>query len=58
VGSSGTPVNFKLVFPDTNATTWAFTGFVTKMDFSEPVDNVVRASCVITITGKPSFAGV
>jgi hypothetical protein len=57
-GSSGTPVDWQLVFPDTNKTTWSFKGFVSKMDFSEPVDGVVKASCAIRITGKPSFAGV
>ncbi len=56
-GASGTPVDWQLVFPDANATTWAFTGFVTKMDFTEAVADVVKASCTITVTGKPSFAG-
>lgn len=49
--------NWQLVFPDLTATTWAFTGYVTKFSNSEPVDGVLTASIEITITGKPTFAG-
>jgi Lambda phage tail tube protein, TTP len=57
-GASGTPVNWKIIFPDTAATTWEFQGFVSKMDFTMAVDGVVKSACAIRITGKPSFAGV
>jgi hypothetical protein len=53
-----TPVDWQLVFPDVAHTTWAFKGFVVKMDFSEAVADVVKANCTIEVTGKPSFAGL
>jgi predicted secreted protein len=49
--------NWQLVFPDSVSTTWLFSGYVTKFSNSEPVDGVLLASIVITITGEPTFAG-
>jgi hypothetical protein len=53
LGSPGTPIPFQLVFPDN--VTWLFQGFIAKMNFTEPVNNVVKAAVTITTTGQPTF---
>lgn len=53
---SGVPSPFALSFPTTpSRTVWTFDGWVSKFSTSEPVDNVIKASLTITITGAPSF---
>jgi predicted secreted protein len=47
---------YKLVFPDTGATTWYFDAFVSKFSFTEPVAGVVTASVTFTLTGAPTLA--
>lgn len=48
--------NFKLVFPDTAATTWSFQGIVTGFQLNAPTDDVLSASVTIKITGQPTLA--
>jgi predicted secreted protein len=48
--------NFKIVFPDTAVTTWAFSAFVTDFEPHEPVDGSLGASVTLTLTGKPTYA--
>ena len=48
--------NFKLVFPDTGATTWSFTAIVTGFEPSEPVNGPLEADVTLDITGKPTLA--
>lgn len=55
LATAGTPIPFRQTFPDTAATKWYFQGFISKMSFSEAVDNVVKASVTITTTGIPVF---
>lgn len=55
---AGQPIDWKLVFPDTNATTWTFQGFITKFSTTNPVAGVVEAQLVITCTGNPGFPNV
>lgn len=52
---AGTPIPFRQTFPDTAATKWYFQGFISKLNFTEPVDNVVKAMVTITTTGAPTF---
>lgn len=47
--------NFKIVFPDTNSTTWQFAGFVTKFSPKAPVNAQLSATVSIQITGVPSL---
>lgn len=47
--------NFKLVFPDTPATTWSFAAFVTNFEPSAPVDGKLGASVTLKITGQPTL---
>jgi len=48
--------NFKLVFPDTAATTWSFSAFVTNFEPSAPVDGKLSTSVTLKITGQPTLA--
>lgn len=52
---SGVSRNFKLIFPDTGATTWLFTGVVRDFQISAEVDSQLRASCVIKVSGAPTL---
>ncbi len=48
--------NFKLVFPNTGATTWQFAAWVTGFEPSEPVEGTLAASVTLKITGQPTLA--
>ena len=48
--------NFKLVFPNISATTWAFAALVTGFEPKEPIDDKLSASVTLTLTGKPTLA--
>lgn len=52
-GSSG---SFSLTFPDSGATAWSFTAFVTAFDPGLPVDGVMEGSVTLKITGAPTLA--
>jgi predicted secreted protein len=49
--------NFKLVFPDTSNTTWAFAALVTAFDCSEAIDDVIKGSITLKLSGQPTLAG-
>jgi predicted secreted protein len=49
--------NFKLVFPDTGATTWTFAAYVTGFETGEPIDGALTADVTLTIDGAPTLAG-
>jgi Lambda phage tail tube protein, TTP len=55
LGQAGAPIDFRLVFPDQDASTYTFQGFVQKLSLTEKVDDVVRAACTIVITGQVGF---
>lgn len=48
--------NYKIVFPDTSATTWNLQGIVTAVQINAPTDDVLSASITIKITGQPTLA--
>jgi predicted secreted protein len=48
--------NFKLVFPDTAVTTWAFTALVTGFEPEESVEGSLAASVTLQVTGQPTLA--
>ncbi len=48
--------NFKLVFPDSGATTWAFAAYVTGFEISAPGDDKLGASVTLRISGQPTLA--
>lgn len=48
--------NFKLEFPDTAKTTWAFTAIVVEFTPSASRDKALTASVTLQVTGKPTFA--
>ena len=54
--SAKTKRNFKLVFPDTGATTWAFSALIVKFDPDESVTGELKASVSLKISGQPTLA--
>lgn len=48
--------NFRLVFPDTAATTWAFSAYVTKFTPKAPVKGGLGADVSLKVTGQPTLA--
>ena len=56
-GAPGVPIDFRLVFPDQDATVYAFSGFVSKCSLTEAVAGVIEAQVSITITGTVSGPG-
>jgi len=48
--------NFKLVFPDTAVTTWAFTALITGFEPEMPVKSKLKASITLKISGQPTLA--
>ncbi len=52
----GTIANYQLIFPDTAATQWDFSGIVTGFEPSEPVDGALTASVTLKISGSPTLA--
>lgn len=51
------PRNYRLVFPDTAATTWAFKAILTGFEPEAPVDDKLAASLTFKVTGKPDLTG-
>lgn len=47
--------NFQIVWPNTAATTWRFSAFVTSFEPSAPVDDKVSASVGFKLSGVPVF---
>lgn len=45
-----------LVFPDSGATTWSFSGFVKKFAPKAPVDGKLSADITLQVTGQPTLA--
>ncbi len=44
--------NFQVVLTDASSTTFAFSGYVLSFSISTAVDDIVKASCTITIDGE------
>jgi predicted secreted protein len=47
--------NWKIVWPDSGSTTFAFSGYVTAFQPTAPVAGVVEATLTIEITGQPTL---
>jgi len=56
-GITGAPIDFRLIFPDQDATAYTFQGFVSKCSLTEAVADVVKAAVDITITGAVHGTG-
>lgn len=50
-----TLLNWQLVFTDTGATVWRFSATVTSFEVTVATDDVIKASCTLTINGIPDF---
>lgn len=50
---SDLPVAYKIVFPD--ATSWSFTGLVTKVGATVPMEERMTAEVTVKLSGKPLF---
>lgn len=49
------PRNWRLVFPDADATTWQFSAFLSEFSPEAPVDDKLAASMTFKVTGRPSL---
>lgn len=47
------PRNYRIVFPDTGATTWAFPAIITGFEPEAPYDDKAAASLTFKVSGKP-----
>lgn len=47
--------DWRLVYPDTGATKWPFSGTISKFNINIPVDGQIDATLDIAITGEPNF---
>lgn len=55
-GDDSTIPNFRLTFPDAANTQWTFPGIVTNFEASEPIDDALKASITIKVSGTPTLA--
>jgi Lambda phage tail tube protein, TTP len=47
--------NYSLTFPDANATTYYFNGYISKFSFKAPVAGVLTADVTFSMTGEPTI---
>ncbi|MFE9737342.1 phage tail tube protein [Streptomyces sp. NPDC006477] len=50
------PRNYKIVFPDPDATTWSFAAVMTGFQPTAPVDGKLSASLKFKLSGKPTLS--
>lgn len=51
-------ITWRIVFPDTAATTWEFKAFLSGFEPEAPSDDKLAASLTFKVSGKPTFAAV
>ncbi|MEV4672165.1 phage tail tube protein [Actinomadura sp. NPDC049382] len=49
------PRNYRIVFPDPDATTWSFSAILTGFEPEAPFDDKLAASLTWKVTGKPTL---
>lgn len=49
------PRNYRIVFPDADATTWSFKAILTGFEPEAPYDDKLAASLTWKVTGKPTL---
>lgn len=50
------PRNYRIVFPDADATTWSFQAILTGFEPEAPYDDKLAASLTWKVTGRPSLS--
>ncbi len=55
VFESGAITNFKLIFTDSGTTTWDFAGLVVGFEVSAAIEDQLKASCTIKLSGQPTL---
>ncbi|MBV7671372.1 outer capsid protein Hoc [Streptomyces halstedii] len=50
------PRNYQIVFPDEDATTWAFPAILTGFEPEAPYDDKAAASLTFKVSGKPTIS--
>ena len=50
--ADGEARNFKIIFTDSGTTTWSFSAFVSGFSVSAAVDDVIKASVTLEVTGS------
>ena len=48
--------DFQITFPNTAATVWTFTAWISDMDIKAPVNGKLEGQFTLTVTGVPGFA--
>lgn len=48
---------YRLIFPDSGATTWYFQAYISTFNQNAPVDGVLNAEVTFEIVGQPILAG-
>lgn len=48
--------NYRIVFPDADATTWSFSAILTGFETEAPYDDKLSASLTWKVTGKPTLS--
>ncbi len=48
--------NFQVVWPDTSSTTFAFTGVITSLSPTAPIDGALTADVTIKVVAEPTLA--
>lgn len=47
--------NFRITFPDSPATVWTFSAFITGFEPEAPLEDKMTATATFKLTGKPAF---
>jgi len=50
------PRSYRVVFPDTDATSWTFPAILTGFEVTAPIDDKLTASLTYKVAGKPTLA--
>ncbi len=53
---SGDVVNYQLVFPNSDSTTWGFAAFVTAFEPAAGVEDVLTFTATLKLTGQPTLS--
>jgi hypothetical protein len=54
-GADSVIANFRLTFTDTGPTQWLFPGIVTGFETTEPIDDALKASITVKVSGAPTL---
>jgi len=47
--------NYRIVYPQSDVEGWSLTGFITKFEVKNPIDDKISGDITIKVTGKPTW---